>query len=55
MTSHPIYQYCKCQFESCSLRSPHPPSPLRPLPHIPFALSLCMRFNVAMYVGTHQI
>lgn len=26
MTSHPVYQYCKCQFETCSssLHSPHP-------------------------------
>lgn len=26
MTSHPVYQYCKCQSETCSssLHSPHP-------------------------------
>lgn len=56
MTSHPVYQYCKCQFETCSssLHSPHPLSDAQTcslclLPHIPFYM------HVFMYVDIHQI
>lgn len=56
MTSHPVYQYCKCQFETCSssLHSPHPLSDaklcsLSLLPPIPVYMP------VLMHVDIHQI
>lgn len=61
MTSHPIYQYCKCQFESCCSRSrsPYPVSDAETLSSLPlvsralclFCLHVCQCWHVCEHTS----
>lgn len=52
MTSHPVYQYCKCPFQTCSspLPSPHPLSDAQNS-----VLSVCCLTFLSMHVDILQI